>query len=141
MINLIKKYREVIFYVIFGVATTAVNWIVYTVCIKVFSLEMTLSNALAWIVAVLFAFVTNKIFVFESKDKSIGTVLKEGVSFIGSRAATGALEILLPTLLFKFGLNQSFLGIDGFWAKAFVSVLVIILNYVFSKLIVFRKKK
>lgn len=102
---------------------------------------MTLSNAIAWIIAVLFAFVTNKIFVFESKDKSLATILKEGVSFIGSRAATGALEILLPTLLFKFGLNQSFLGIDGFWAKAFVSVLVIILNYVFSKLIVFRKKK
>lgn len=141
MINQIKKYREIILYVIFGDATTAVNWIVYTVCIKVFSLEMTLSNALAWIIAVLFAFVTNKIFVFESKDKSLGTILKEGVSFFGSRVATGVLEIFLPTLLFKIGLDQSFLGIDGFWAKAFVSVLVIILNYVFSKLIVFRKKK
>lgn len=141
MINQIKKYREIILYVIFGAATTAINWIVYTVCIKVFSLEMTLSNALAWIIAVLFAFVTNKIFVFESKDKSLGTILKEGVSFFGSRVATGVLEIFLPTLLFKIGLNQSFLGIDGFWAKAFVSVLVIILNYVFSKLIVFRKKK
>ncbi|MGN0538686.1 MAG: GtrA family protein [Candidatus Fimenecus sp.] len=141
MIDLIKKYKEIILYVIFGAATTAINWIVYTVCIKVFSLEMTLSNALAWIIAVLFAFVTNKVFVFESKDKSIVTILKEGVSFFGSRVATGVLEIFLPTLLFKIGLDQSFLGIDGFWAKAFVSVLVIILNYVFSKLIVFRKKK
>lgn len=141
MIDLIKKYKEIILYVIFGAATTAINWIVYTVCIKVFSIEMTLSNALAWIIAVLFAFVTNKIFVFESKDKSLGTILKEGVSFFGSRVATGVLEIFLPTLLFKIGLDQSFLGIDGFWAKAFVSVLVIILNYVFSKLIVFRKKK
>ena len=140
MRDLIKKYKEMLLYVVFGVATTAVNWVIYTVCVQLFALEMTLSNAIAWVIAVAFAFVTNKIYVFESREGSAGIVIKEAITFFGSRMATGLLEIFLPTVLFHIGLSQSLFGIEGFLAKIVVSVLVIILNYVFSKLIVFRKK-
>ena len=134
-----KRYKELMMYVIFGVATTAVNWVVYTICISL-SVDMTLSNAIAWVISVLFAFITNKIFVFESKETQPLKVLREGLSFFGSRIATGLLEIIFPSLLFTLGLNQSFFGIKGLWAKAVVSVLVIILNYIFSKWLVFREK-
>ena len=139
MFDLLKKYKDIIMYLIFGLATTVVNWLVYTVCVKLFSMEMTVSNAIAWVIAVLFAFVTNKFFVFHSKAKTAPVVIKECISFFGSRATTGWLEIFLPTFFFAAGLKQSLFGIEGFWAKALVSILVIVLNYVFSKLIVFRK--
>ena len=141
IVKLFKKYREQIMYLIFGVATTAVNWIVYVVMQKLFRAEMTVCNAVAWVISVLFAYVTNKLFVFESKSWRPGLVAREAVSFIGARVATGLLEIVVPTLLFRIGLNQPLFGIEGFAAKLTTSVAVIVLNYVFSKLIVFRKPK
>ncbi len=141
IIELFKKYKEIIMYLIFGVATTLVNFVAYTVFIEVLNVEMTVSNAVAWVIAVAFAFVTNKLFVFESKAKGLGTALKEAVSFVGSRAVSGAIEIFLPTGLYAIGLNFDLFGIKGFVAKAAVSIIVIVLNYVFSKLFVFRKKR
>lgn len=137
--ELYKQYREVISYLFFGVATTLVNWIVYSICIKLLHLEMLPSNALAWFLAVLFAFVTNKIYVFQSRTKDLKSLIWEFCSFFGSRALTGVLEIFLPGILYSIGLNQSIFGVEGFAAKVVVSVLVIILNYVFSKLFVFKK--
>ena len=137
---LLNKYKEIIIYLIFGVATTLVNFLVYTLLIEIFQAEMTVSNAVAWIIAVVFAFVTNKIFVFESKSSRISVVLKEMISFFGSRVISGSIEIFLPTLLFKIGLDFSLFGIKGFVAKALVSIIVIVLNYVFSKLFVFKKR-
>ena len=143
---LYKKYHEVIMYLIFGVATTLVNWITTYMLQHVFKLaakgwQFTLTNAVAWIVAVLFAFFTNKKFVFESKTVGAKAYFTEMAKFIGARLATGVIEIVLPTALVKIGLNQSLFDFEGFWAKAVTSVIVIILNYVFSKLFVFRKKK
>ena len=66
MINLFKKHKEIILYLIFGVATTAVSFIVYSLLVTA-GLDMTVSNGIAWLAAVTFAFVTNKLFVFESK--------------------------------------------------------------------------
>lgn len=140
MINLLKKYREQIMYLIFGVATTVVNWIVYVTMQKVFHAEMTVSNAVAWVIAVLFAYVTNKLFVFESKSWKPLVVVREALAFVGARVLTGLFETFIPTLLFKIGLNQAVFGIEGFAAKAVTSIVVIVLNYVFSKLFVFRKK-
>ena len=141
MAKLLRKYREIIVYVIFGVATTAVNWIVYVIMQKLFHAEMTLSNGVAWVIAVLFAFVTNKLFVFESKTWQPEVVAREAATFVGARAITGLFETFSPTLLFRIGLDQTVFGIKGFVAKAIVSVVVIVLNYVFSKLLVFRKPK
>ena len=131
---LLEKYRGLILYVVFGVLTTAINIAVYALCYRVLRLPNVPSNVIAWILAVLFAFVTNKLYVFESKSLERGTVMRELLSFVGARLATGLLDLAVmfvgvdllhgPDLVFKVGSN----------------VLVIILNYVLSKLIVFRKK-
>ncbi|MCR5086731.1 MAG: GtrA family protein [Lachnospiraceae bacterium] len=143
--RLFAEHREVVMYLIFGVATTLVNWVVTFLLQKVFGLaaygwQFVLTNAIAWVAAVLFAFFTNKKYVFESKTTGKTAFFAELVKFVGARLATGAIEITLPTMLVSAGLNQSLFSFKGFWAKAVTSVIVIVLNYVFSKLFVFRKK-
>lgn len=140
------KYKEIILYLFFGVATTLVNWIVYAICTKVVGLsaeglELTISNSIAWVFAVLFAFVTNKCFVFESKCATKGMVLQEMGKFFGARIFSGMFEIGLPIFFMAVGLKQAFFGIPGGVAKMITSVVVIVMNYVLSKLVVFRKKQ
>lgn len=139
MITVLMKYKQIILYLVFGVSTTFVNWGIYSILIALIDMEMTMSNALAWAGAVAFAFVTNKLFVFESKEVSIKVLIREIFIFLSARIFSGLFEIFLPTFLYSLGLRQSFLGIDGFAAKAIVSVIVIILNYVLSKMVVFKK--
>lgn len=140
--KIIDKFftKEIITYLIFGVLTTLVNWACYTVLVKYIHCSITLSNAVAWVAGVLFAFITNKIFVFESKSFAPAKVIKEFVSFVAARAITGVMEIFGVPLLVKIGLDQTIAGVEGAVSKVIVSVAVIILNYVFSKLIIFRKK-
>ncbi|MBR2340396.1 MAG: GtrA family protein [Clostridia bacterium] len=139
--TLIIKNRELILYLIFGVATTLVNWTVYTVLVEALSVGMTVANALSWLVAVIFAFAVNKLIVFESKHLGFLHLTKELGAFFLGRLLSGAVEIFLPLLLYKIGLTFALFGIEGFLAKVSTSVIVIILNYIFSKLIVFRKRK
>ncbi len=146
MKELWAKYKEIILYLFFGVATTLVNWVVYGICTKVFGLaseglELTISNSIAWVFAVLFAFVTNKLFVFESKCETRGKVLEEMGKFFGARIFSGLFEIGLPILFMAVGLKQEFFGIPGGVAKMITSVVVVVLNYILSKLVVFRKKE
>lgn len=136
-----KNRKELILYVVFGVATTAVNWIIYTTMTMVMHIGMTLSNAIAWGGAVVFAFLTNKLLVFESKSMHWSVLLKEMLLFAGARILSGVFEVFLPTLLVIIGLDQKLWGIEGFWAKASVSVFVVALNYVISKILVFKKKE
>lgn len=136
-----NKYKEMIMYLIFGVATTAVNWVVYGMLMQIPDMSMTIANAIAWVAAVLFAFVTNKWFVFESKSLELQALIKEFGMFVGARVITGVLEIVGLPVLYYMGMKQSILGIEGFLAKAVVSVLVVILNYVFSKILIFKEKK
>lgn len=135
-----SSYLEIIYYLIFGVATTLVNWVIYTICTSCFMLPLAISNALAWLVAVLFAYVTNKIFVFKSHNLSVSAVLRELGIFFCTRMCSGLFEIFLPSLLYYLGMRQNILGIKGAAAKAVVSILVIIMNYIFSKFLVFREK-
>ena len=139
--ELCQKHKEIVNYLIFGAAATFLNWIVYSVLVKGFSVNENVSNVIAWAFAVAFAFVTNKWWVFESKNRDKQVILKEGLSFLGSRLATGVVEIGLFPILKAVGLDQSFLGVDGFVAKIVVTIIVIILNYIFSKFIVFRKER
>ncbi len=133
-----QKHREVIAYFLYGAFTSLVNVVLYAVFVPV--LGITASNAIAWFGAVVFAFVTNKLFVFDRKCWAWRATLKEAGTFLGARILSGILEILLPTVLFYIGLDHDLFGIEGFLAKVIVSVVVIILNYVLSKKIVFRKK-
>lgn len=131
---LFHKYYDLILYVIFGVLTTAVNYIVYLPCYNLLGLDASLSNMISWVVSVAFAFLTNKPFVFRSHDWSAGVVWPELLKFVGCRVGSGALEtgILFVTV--------DLLHWDGNVWKLVTSVLVVIANYIGSKLLVFRKK-
>ena len=96
---------------------------------------------ISWVCAVLFAFVTNKIWVFESRTGELKAVLSELWKFVAARLLTGALEWFGVPFLVYIGLNQTVFGIKGMLSKLTVSVAVVILNYVFSKIFVFGKKK
>lgn len=131
---LLKKYRSQLIYLVFGVLTTVVNYLIYFPCDRLLHTAW-LSNSIAWVFAVLFAYVTNKPFVFGSHDWSMKTVAPEFIKFVGTRVASLGVEnlILLVTV--------DLLGLNRIGWKLFASVLVVILNYVGSKLLVFRKEK
>lgn len=152
--NLFIKYKEIITYVIFGVLTTVVSWGSYTVFVEVLSMKVFVGNLLSWICAIVFAYVTNKLWVFESKSWKPSVIGKEIVTFVASRGITGVIEILCVPLLAKTGFDNIFYGIlekmnisigilftDGIYSKIFLSVVVVILNYFFSKFIIFKNKK
>ena len=139
--DLFRKYRKIIRYVFFGTTTTVVNWCIYALLQGLLQLDMTLCNAAAWFGAMLYSFFTNKLLVFESKSMAAALLLRESVKFFASRALSGAFEILLPSVLFAAGLNQPLLGLEGGIAKALVSVLVIIMNFVLSNFFVFRNNQ
>lgn len=132
-----KKYKEIILYIIFGVATTIVNWISYAL-LSIIGIDMNISNMIAWFVSVIFAYVTNKILVFESKSMRPAVFLPELLKFFGARIVTGFVEIAGLPILVHIGLKQTIFGIEGFAAKISVSVIVIILNYIFSKMLIFK---
>ncbi len=138
---LILKYRELSMYLVFGVLTTALNWSIYSVLVKYMSFNINTGNVIAWTAAVVFAFITNKIWVFNSKATSPKLVLKEFVLFLGSRGFSGVIEIGGLPLLVWLGMGQTVFNVEAFLAKIVISFVVIILNFVFSKLIVFKKKK
>ena len=130
---LMVRYRDVIVYLIFGVLTTVVNYIVYLPCYNVLELSGSASNAIAWVGAVAFAYLTNKPFVFQSRDWSAKTVVPELTKFVGCRVGSGVLE---TAIIF---LTVDWLGWNGNVMKLLTSVLVVILNYIGSKLLVFKK--
>ena len=127
-------------YLIFGVMTTAVSLLVYSLAVKLFFFGITAASAVSWVIAVSFAFVTNKLFVFESRSREVKIVLREALSFFAARLASGVVEIFLPELLFLIGFDFSVFGVKGLFAKIIVNIIVIVLNYIFSKLWVFKKK-
>lgn len=130
---LIEKHWDMVSYLFFGVLTTVVNYLVYLPLYNLLGISAAVSNIIAWAAAVAFAYVTNKPFVFKSHDWSMKTVLPELGKFVGCRAASGGLETVLILL------TVDILGWNGNIWKLIISVLVVILNYVSSKLLVFRK--
>ncbi len=150
MKKLFVKYKEIIMYLIFGVATTVVSWVSYAVFTKLIPTvtflgitveNTTTANVLSWICAVLFAFVTNKIWVFDSKSWRVSVAIKELGLFVVSRLISGVIEIGGVPLLIWLGIDQTIFNIEGMVAKILISVIVVILNYVFSKLFIFKNKK
>ena len=133
ILSLIEKYYDILSYLFFGVLTTVVNYIIYLPCYNLLGLSASVSNMIAWVVAVAFAYLTNKPFVFRSHDWSAKTVVPELTKFVGSRIASGALETVIIFV------TVDCLLWNGNVMKLVTSVLVVILNYVASKLLVFRK--
>ncbi len=149
-----SKTKEIIMYLIFGVLTTLVSWGTYVLFANPLGLGVFVSNLLSWICAVIFAFFTNKLWVFDSKSFEAKTFLKEAATFVASRGITGVFEIVFVPLISKIGFDNLFyplfksagitlkvLYTDGIYSKIAVAVIVVILNYVFSKLFVFKKKE
>ena len=142
------KYKEYILYLVFGGLTTLVNYIVYFALTRLvfagqidpatgdsFGWVPIVANAISWVAAVAFAYITNRIWVFESKNKGSGAVLKEIGEFVAGRLITLGLEELI---LFIF---VTLLHFNDIIIKIIASIITILLNYIFSKFIIFKKKK
>lgn len=138
---LFYKHKEGILYLFFGGVTTVVNWGSYGILTKYLSFNYNVSNVIAWVLAVAVAFITNKIWVFESKTENALSTLRELASFVGSRIATGIFEVVSLPIAVKLGVNQSILGVDNFLAKIIISIVVVIINYFLSKFIIFKSKR
>lgn len=130
--NLYNKYKEIINYLIFGVLTTIVSILSYALFTRIFNIDIYISSVLSWILAVTFAFITNRIFVFNSKEKNI---ILELIKFYLSRLASLGIELLLMHLFVKI------FNINDMISKIIVQGIVIVLNYIFSKIFVFKKKQ
>ena len=130
---LFHKYYDIISYLFFGVLTTVVNYIVYLPCYNLLGFSAAVSNVIAWVAAVAFAYLTNKPFVFKSHDWSAATVIPELTKFVGCRVGSGLLE---TAIIF---VTVDMLHWNGNVMKLVTSVLVVILNYIGSKLLVFKK--
>lgn len=123
-----KLTRELFLYIVFGVLTTLVNLAVYLLFTKLFGVNYIISNILAWFISVLFAYVTNRIWVFESKNSNI---LKEVSLFFAGRLFSGVVDTALMYLFIDI------LLIGDFVSKIIIQIIVVVLNYLLSKLVIF----
>lgn len=131
--NMFCKYKEMLLYLIFGGLTTAVNFAVYFPLYNIAGISATVSTVIAWAIAVLFAFFTNKPFVFKSNDWSKSVVIPEFSKFVGCRIGSGVLETVFISVTVET------LRLDGNLMKVIIAVAVVLINYIGSKLL-FKKK-
>lgn len=139
--ELYEKYREIIIYVIVGVVVSIANWGVYFLFTHYVGLGINSSNIIAWIVAVLVAFVLNKEFVFARTDWQINVVAKEFFAFVLARIFSGIIDVGSVPLLMKVGMTQKLWVFEGGWAKFTGSIVSSTLNFVLSKWIIFTSNR
>ena len=123
---------EMLLYILFGILTTVVNILSFGLLRDVLQWQLLTANTLAWVLSVAFAFLTNKVFVFRSKSFAAKLVLRELVSFVGARLFSLAVDTAGMWLLVDV------LTWNDWLAKVLMNVIVIVLNYVFSKLFIFK---
>lgn len=126
--------RETVLYVVFGILTTLINIAVFALCSQYFRLSWALGNGIAWVLSVLFAFITNKVFVFESRSFRARTILWEAGSFFAARIFSLVVEYAGMWLLIDV------LAAGELLSKVIMNVIVILLNYLLSKLVIFKRK-
>ena len=131
-----KKFinKETILYTVFGVLTTVVDFVVFALLHYTFSVNEIIANTIAWIFAVATAYITNKLFVFESKSFDFRTLKHELPSFVAARI----FSLIITDIFLAFA---GLIGMNMLLAKLLISVFVIISNYIFSKLFIFKKSK
>ena len=127
-----KLSKSVIYYLIFGVLTTILNLLVFSCCNTLLNINALLANVIAWFIAVIFAFVTNKYIVFESKSNENKVFVKELISFLTARLATLGLEEIMILIFITI------LGFNATLIKLIAQFLVIVFNYILSKMFVFK---
>lgn len=125
--------RETISYLVFGVLTTIVNYVSYEAC-KWLGIHYTVATVIAWVLAVAFAYITNKLFVFESKSFEKAVLIKEITAFVSCRVFSGLCDLGFMVLAVEI------IGINDSIAKLVANVFVVVINYIFSKLFIFKKK-
>ena len=135
IVELYKKYRELVWYVICGGMTTLVNIVSYGVCADILGIHYLVSNFIAWVISVLFAYITNKLYVFESRGNTAVENIKELFLFFAARILTLGLD--MASLSFCLEILET----NDFIAKFVSQFIVILSNYIFSKLIIFKKAK
>lgn len=123
--------KETIFYTIFGVITTVVDFVAFALLHYGLSINEIIANTIAWILAVATAYITNKLFVFESKSFSLSVLKHELPSFIAARV----FSLIITDLFLAFA---GIISMNMLFAKLLISVFVIISNYIFSKLFIFK---
>lgn len=133
--GLYLNYKEVINYLVFGGLTTIVNFVTYYIFARLIGIDEVISSALSWFFSVLFAYITNKIFVFDSKTETKSQLVKECISFFLARILSGIL-----CDVGTFALMVKVFNINDILSKIVTQVMVVIVNYIFSKFIVFKKK-
>ena len=126
--------KQLILYLFFGVCTTAINTICYGILYELLLVNNVLSTILAWLAAVIFAFVTNKVFVFESKRNNATEKLSEITSFFGCRILTGILDVVIMAVAVDY------LRWNGLLWKLISNIIVTIINYIASKFFIFKDK-
>lgn len=136
LVELYYKYKEIFDYLFFGGLVTIINFISYYIPANIIGVDKIVSNLIAFIISVIFAYVVNKEYVFETKWEGIQNVFKEFSSFVISRIGTG---LLCDILIFAFMIN--ILNINDVISKIFTQILVVILNYIIGKWFVFKQKK
>ena len=134
MIKQNSKLREIFFYLFFGGLTTITNIIVYTVCTRFILKSVVISNMIAWFLSVLFAFITNRKFVFNSSATTKKQKLQECGKFFMGRFGTGVFDIL------AMAFSVNILHLNDIIMKISINIVVIILNYLISKLLIFKNK-
>lgn len=132
--ELLIKNKEIILYLIFGVLTTVVSIVTFWLFCK-FGVNELISNIISWIISVTFAFITNKIWVFEAKTNTKGKFLTQMFLFYSSRVVTLLVEEAIIAIF------VTWLKMDSLLIKIIAQVIIIVLNYILSKIIVFRKEK
>lgn len=134
MRRLWEKYKDVTAYLFFGVCTTLVNIAVYWICAHSLNIGIMPSTIIAWVTAVLFAYLTNRKWVFHSEAYSSKEILREILAFFSCRITTGVIDWLMMYIFVDC------LHINDVFIKAVANIIVIVLNYIASKLLIFQKR-
>ena len=130
-----RKHQEGMRYLIFGALSTVVNIVSYALLYYIFHISNAVSNILAWVIAATFAYITNKLYVFNSKVNNKKELLKEIVYFYGCRLLTLAID----EGIMIFAVDK--LKWNGLLMKVIANIIVIILNFIFSKILIFKKQE
>lgn len=135
--NIIHKHWDIVSYLFFGVCATIINWGTYYVLFNVFRVHNVVSTVIAWGLAVVFAFITNKLWVFNSKSLDLKILVHEIWKFLTARVLTGLIDVaIMFAMVDLIGMNTPFWS--TFW-KIISNAIIVVLNYIFSKLLIFRK--
>lgn len=130
-----REHLEGMRYLVCGALATVVNIVVYSIFFYLIHLENSLSNVIAWVIAAIFAYITNKFIVFETTLDTKGKLVKEIISFFSCRLFTLAIDEAMMII------TVDKLGINAFLMKVLANIIVIIVNYIFSKVLIFKKTK